>query len=348
MSKDKDKEKVNYSSLTEEEALESLLSEARSIDGGDQDFDVKPAPTGIASFDMSTGIGGFPRNRVSIVQGEEHSGKTLLLLTTIARAQKDGGRCAFIDAEHALTPQFATLLGVDWADLEPYVRRPKTLDQAYDLLREMARSGLFDVVGFDSATSLTTREAIESAAGDAKSRAAIARMHSEELPKLVAVQSPRTAVIFINQMRIDPNPPVWAKGKVLYTPGGKALRHYSSMTVEVKPGERYKKGDTMLGHQLKTHIIKNKVGIPYKRAEFDLMYAQGLDLTTDLIDAAVQFSIISLRGSTFYVTITDDEGEILDERKYAGRAALEDGVRTDEGLREFLERRVAQHSELEE
>lgn len=336
--------------VSEEQALERLLAQAAEIDGGERDFDVEPAPTGITSFDTSTGIGGIPRNRVSIFQGEEHSGKTLLLLTTIARAQADGGRCAFIDAEHALTPQFARLLGVNWDALEPFVRRPKTLDAAYDLLKGFARSGLFDVIGFDSATSLSTREAIESNAGDKGSRAAVARMHSEELPKLTAVLHKRTAVIFINQMRENPNPPTWHRGgKMLYAPGGKALRHASSMTVEIKPGEVYKKGETRIGHRLRTHIIKNKVGVPYLRAEFDLMYADGLDLTTDMIDTAIQFSIITLRGSTFYIDVMDTEtGELLGEKKFAGRAALEDGIKNDPFLREYVQKLVTQATAMEE
>lgn len=335
---------------TEQEQLESLLEKAATIDGGNRDFTIVPAPTGITSFDQSTGVGGFPRNRISIAQGEEHSGKTLLLLTVIAHAQKKGGRCAFIDAEHALTPQFARMLGVNWEQLEPWVRRPKTLDQAYDILKEFVRSGLFDVVGFDSVTSLTTAAAIDSAAGSAQSRAAVARMHSEELPKIVAIQHPRTAIIMINQMRENPNPPSWFKGgKLLYTPGGKALRHYSSFTVEVKPGEVYTKGNTRVGHRLKTHIVKNKVGIPYQRAEFDLMYAEGLDLTTDMIDTAINFSIITLRGSTYYINIVDfDTGEVLGEKKFAGKAALEDAIRTDEGLKEFLETAVARALATEE
>lgn len=329
---------------TEEDQLRDLLSRASTIDGGDQDFTVKPAPTGISSFDKSTGIGGVPRNRISIFQGEEHSGKTLLLLKTIAQAQAAGGRCAFIDAEHALTPQFARLLGVDWEAIEPFVRRPKTLDQAYDLLKEFCRSGLFDVVGFDSVTALATNDSIDAAAGSAKSRASVARMHSEELPKIVAVLHERTAVIFINQMRENPNPPTWYKGgKLLYTPGGKALRHYSSMTVEVKSGEIYKEGERRVGHQLKTHIVKNKVGIPYMRSEFDLMYAQGLDLTSNMIDLCLDVGVISQSGSWFYIKMIDPEsGEDLGEpRKFAGRAALEAEVTGSQDLREYLESMIA-------
>lgn len=335
---------------TEDDALRALLSRASEIDGGAQDFDVKPAPTGISSFDKSTGIGGIPRNRISIFQGEEHSGKTLLLLKTIAYAQEHGGRCAFIDAEHALTPQFARLLGVDWEGIEPYIRRPRTLDQAYDLLKEFCRTGLFDVIGFDSVTALAPQDAIESAAGSAKSRAAVARMHSEELPKLVALQHPRTAIIFINQMRENPNPPSWWKGgKLLYTPGGKALRHYSSMTVEVKSGEIYKQGDSRIGHQLKTHIVKNKVGIPFLRSEFDLMYAEGLDLTSNMIDLALDTGIITQSGSWFYLNMIDpDSGEMLGEpRKFAGRANLEEAVKTEQEIHDYIESLLQRHQALE-
>lgn len=331
---------------TEEDALYALLAKAGEIEGDDseRDFSVNPAPTGISSFDQSTGIGGIPRGRVSIFQGEEHSGKTLLLLSTIAQAQKAGGRCAFIDAEHALTPKFAKLLGVDWDALEPFVRRPRTMDQAYDLIKEFCRSGLFDIVGWDSVTALTTAAAIESAAGSQTSRAAGARMHSEELPKLVAVCHPRTAIVFINQMRENPNPPNWWKGgKMLYAPGGKALKHYSSLTVEIKGGEQYKNGDIRVGHRLKTYCAKNKVGIPFLKAEFDLMYAEGLDLTTDMIDTALGVNVIRQSGSWFYIEMVDtDTGEVLDEKKFAGKKAVEDAIRSDEVLKEYVQARIAE------
>jgi recombination protein RecA len=330
--------------LTEEQTLDQLLKRVNEIEGNpERDFGITVAPTGISSFDQSTGVGGIPRSRISIFQGEEHSGKTLLLLSTIAQSQKAGGRCAFIDAEHALTPNFARLLGVDWEALVPFVRRPKTMDQAYDLIKEYCRSGLFDVVGWDSVTALTTAAAIESAAGSASSRAAGARMHSEELPKLVAVCHPRTAVIFINQMRENPNPPNWWKGgKLLYAPGGKALRHYASLIVEIKPGETYKKGDIRIGHRLKTYCAKNKVGIPFLKAEFDLMYADGLDLTTDMIDTAIGIEVIRQSGSWFYIPMMDlDTGEELEEKRFAGKAALEDAIRGDEVLREYVQTRIA-------
>lgn len=328
--------------MSEGEALASLLSRAAEIDGGHDVGDkVIPAPTGISSFDSSTGIGGFPRGRISILQGEEHSGKTLLALTTIATAQRNGERCFFIDAEKALTPGFAKLLGVDWEALRPFVRRPKTMDQAYDLIKEFSRSGLFGVGVYDSTTALSTEEAIDAPAGSKASRAAVARMHSEELPKVTALQHSNTALLFINQMRENPNPPNWWKGgKLLYAPGGKGLKHASSLTVLVKPGETYKNGDTRIGHRLKTFLEKNKVGIPFTRSEFDLMYAEGLDLTTDLIDTAIALEVIRQAGSWFYIQVYDEEGEDLGEKRYAGRKALEDAIREDEFIRGFVQNAV--------
>lgn len=335
--------------MTEEEALASLLARATDIDGGTDVGDkVEAAPTGISSFDSSTGIGGFPRGRISILQGEEHSGKTLLALTTIAAAQRNGERCFFIDAEHALTPGFAKLLGVDWDALRPFVRRPKTLDQAYDLIKEFARSGLFGVGAFDSTTALSTEAAIDSPAGSTQSRAAVARMHSEELPKLTAVQHPNTALLFINQMRENPNPPNWWKGgKMLYTPGGKALKHASSLTVMVKSGETYKNGETRIGHRLKTYLEKNKVGTPFTKSEFDLMYAEGLDLTTDLMDTAIALEVIRQAGSWFYIQVYDEDGEDLGEKKYAGKAALEEALRSDQFIREFVQGAVTKIQSVE-
>lgn len=331
--------------MSDDKSLQDLIARIDKIDGGIGSTEVVPAPTGITSFDASTGIGGFPRNRISIMQGEEHSGKTLMLLKTIAHAQAQGGRCAFIDAEHALTPNFAKLLGVNWDDLAPFVRRPNTLDMAYDLLREMASCGEFDVVGFDSTTALTTRDAIDTAAGEAGGRAAVARMHSEELPKVVATLHQRTAVMFVNQMRENPNPPSWWKGgKQLYAPGGKALRHYASMIVEIKPGQVYKKGDTRIGHRLRTNIIKNKVGVPFQTSEFDLMYASGLDLTSDMVDTAISCGAIRQSGSWFYIPMVDlDTGESLGEdRRFAGRAAMEDAIKAEDGLADYIRNLIMQ------
>lgn len=330
----------------EDAALQSLLSEmeADGLRSSEGDFEVEFLPTGISDFDHSTG-GGIPRSRVSIFQGEEHSGKTLLLLALIANVQKAGGRCAFIDAEQALTPDFARLLGVDFDKL--IVDRPKTLDAAYDLTRKYARSGLFDVVGFDSVSALPTSGDLDAAAADSAKRASVALMHSKELPKLLATLHKRTAVVFINQVRYNPNPPSWWKGgPILYATGGKALRHVSSLTVAVKAGKFYKVGDVRTGLQIKTHTEKNKVSTPYKSSEFDLMFDKGIDMLSNLINTGLRLQIIKQTSSWFYVDIVDlHTGEALQEFKFNGRLALEEALRHNDDLNKSVAEQIELASE---
>lgn len=314
--------------MNDQEQLDALLAEMekdglRTID----DFDVEFIPSGIASLDASTG-GGFPRKRVCILQGEEHSGKTLISLALVASVQKSNGRAAFIDAEHALTPDFARLLGVDFEQM--VVDRPRTLGQAYDILRKYSRSGLFDVIVWDSVTALVPESELDAPAADSQQRAAIPQMHSKELPKINAVLHPRTCVVLLNQMRENPNPPAWAagRGKQLYAPGGKALRHASSLTINVKPGLVHKHGEQRVGQRIRTEAIKNKVFKPYQKAEFDLMYESGLDLITSVIDTAIEMEVIRRRSSFFFFDVIDFEtGDVKEEKRFAGRASLEQFLR---------------------
>lgn len=332
------KEKVEYEAPDSLADLQALLRKQGYSSG--YDLNVQFIPTGISSLDHSIG-GGIPRQRLTLLQGEEHSGKTLILLAAIASVQRAGGTACFIDGEHALSPDFARLLGVDFESL--VVERPRTLDQAYNLIRAYARSGFFDIVGFDSVTALTTEAELDTPAEESGKRASVPQMHSKELPKLTATTHEKTAVVFINQMRENPNPPTWYKGgKLLYATGGKALRHYNSLTVEVKKGLQHKTGDIVVGQQIKTYTPKNKVGTPYQRAEFDLMFDKGLDLVTDLIDTAERLGVIEKQSSWFYIDIVDlSDGEVLDRRKYAGRANLEQALRDDSDLVEHVQRRVA-------
>lgn len=312
--------------MDEQDRLAALLDEMReqslSVQRGGSPIDT--IPTGIHTFDLSTGIGGVPRRRVCVFQGEEASGKTLLLLVLIANVQKGGGRAAFIDLEHALTPSFASLVGVAYDDL--VLSEPRTLDEAYDVAREFCQSGLFDVVGFDSAVALATREELDLPAGSSRARAAQARLHSEELRKINAVLHARTAFVIVNQLRENPNPPKWWRGgKMLYSPGGKAIKFYSSMTVNVKIGKTYTKNHERIGHETKTQIIKNKMSQPYRRATFDLMYHHGIDATADLISNAIHEGVIAKKSSWFYFDKIDPETmEVIDELKWNGREAVDE------------------------
>jgi len=272
-----------------------------------------------------------PRQRISIFQGEEGGGKTLLLLQLIASVQRSGGRAAFVDAEHALTPGFARLLGVDYDKL--VISRPRTLNQCYDVARPLASSGLFDVVGFDSAVALATKDEIEASADSGGKRAAKAQVHAEELSKLVSTVHERTAVGIINQLRENPNPPGWWNGgKLLYSPGGRALRHHASLVVDVKQGQTHKRGGIRVGHTVRTYISKNKVAVPYRRSEFTLMYETGVDLLTDALTSAIDSGIVEKRGSWLYFDEIDGDGVVVKEHKWLGGESFEEAVRASEEL----------------
>ena len=302
---------------------------------------VEAIPTGIASFDLSTGVGGIPRRRVSIFQGEEGSGKTLLLLLLIAQIQRSGGAAAFVDLEHALTPDFARLLGVDYDGL--MISKPRTMEEAYDVARPLCHSGLFDVVGFDSAVALASEAAIDKSARDGQQRAAVAQVHSEELPKIVSTINERTAFVLINQQRENPNPPTWWRGgKQLYSPGGRALRHHSSMTIDITMGKVFRDASgNRVGHVAKTYVSKNKVAQPFRRAEFDIRYDTGVDPLTELIAAAMNGSVLTQSSSWFYLEIVNPStGEILETKKWNGRAAMEEEIRGSPTICEYLSQTV--------
>lgn len=326
---------------TEDVQVQALLDQMRKqglLPLGGTTMDVVSTPSGIASFDNSTGIGGFPRGRMSVLQGEEGSGKTLLLLASIARVQHDGGRAAFVDLEHALTPDFARLLGVDFDAL--VTARPRTLNQAYDIARSWWSSGFFDVVGFDSAVALATEEEIEASASDSGKRAILAQLHSNELRKMVSTIHARTAFIVVNQLREDPNPPKWWKGgKRLYSPGGKALRYYSSMTVDVRHGSVHTKNHVRVGHQQKTYIVKNKVAPPYRRAEFDLFYVTGLDLLSDAVATGLRIGLIEKHSSWFTFDMLE-AGMMTRTIKENGRESFENALREDPEAYENLRSQV--------
>lgn len=311
-------------------------------------YDIQVIPTGISSFDLSTGVGGIPRRRISIFQGEEGSGKTLLLLALIASVQRSKGVAAFVDLEHALTPGFARLLGVEYDEL--VISRPRTMEEAYDVARPLCSSGLFDVVGFDSAVALSTERALAKSAKEGQTRAEVAQVHSEELPKIVSAIHERTGFVIVNQQREDPNPPSWWRGgKRLYSPGGRALRHHSSMTVDIAMGEVYKdKTGMRVGHKARTRISKNKVAQPFRRAEFDIRYDTGIDPVVELISAAMQTGIVRQSSSWFYFDVPDEStGEILDTKKWNGRAAMYDEIMEDQELEDLVRRSLASINRFE-
>ena len=255
---------------------------------------VEAIPTGSLSLDIALGVGGVPKGRVVEIYGPESSGKTTICLHAIAEAQKKGGLCAFIDVEHALDPAYAGKIGVDVNSL--YVSQPDTGEQALEITEALVRSGAMDVVVVDSVAALVPRAEIEGEMGDSHVGLQ-ARLMSQALRKLTgAVKSTSTCLIFTNQLR--------QKIGVMFgnpetTTGGMALKFYASVRLDIRRIESIKQGDEVIGNRTRVTVKKNKVAPPFKVAEFDIMYNEGISTVGDLLDLGVDQEIISKRGSFF-------------------------------------------------
>ncbi len=259
-----------------------------------QRLQVDAIPTGSLALDLALGVGGIPRGRVTEIFGAEASGKTTLALHIIAQAQKLGGTAFYIDAEHAFSCEYASSCGVKWEDLQ--ISQPDYGEQALEIAEKLVRSGAVDVIIIDSVPALVPRAEIEGEMGDAHVGLQ-ARLMSQALRKLVAVMSKsHTAVVFINQLR-EKVGIIFGSPEV--TPGGRALKFYSTVRIDLRRGDIIKRGSEAIGTRVRAKVVKNKVAPPFRSAEFDLMFKSGISMEGDLIDLGSNLGIVTKSGTFF-------------------------------------------------
>jgi recombination protein RecA len=297
----------------------------------DEKFKVDAIPTGSIALDLALGVGGLPRGRIVEIYGPEASGKTTVALAVIAEAQKRGGQCAFIDAEHALDPQRAEILGVNLDDL--LLSQPDTGEQALEITETLIRSGALDVIVIDSVAALVPRAELEGEMGDAV-MGMQARLMSQALRKLTgAISKSKTILIFTNQLR--------QKIGVMFgnpetTPGGLALKFYASVRIDLRRIEVLKDGETVVGSRHRARIVKSKVAPPLRVAEFDIMNDEGISKSGGLLDVAVELGLIEKKGSFF-----NYGGKPLAQGREGAKAVLSENHKLAEEIEKKIREVVA-------
>ena len=288
--------------------------------------EVAVIPTGSITLDIALGVGGYPKGRVIEIYGPESSGKTTLAIHAIAEAQKAGGIAAFIDAEHAFDSFYAQKLGVDVDNL--LISQPDNGEQALEIADHLIRSSAVDIVVIDSVAALTPKAEIEGEMGESK-MGLQARLMSQALRKLTAtISKTKTVCIFINQLRDKIG---IAYGNPETTTGGNALKFYASVRIDIRKSSSIKDGEEQLGARAKVKVVKNKVAPPFRRAEFDIMYGEGISKIGEIIDLGVDFGIIKKSGSWFSYN---------DQKLGQGRDAVKELLKNDETLAAEIEAKV--------
>ncbi len=344
MAKSRDKKRSITVPQTAEEREKAIKSTTDEISkrfgegaimklGGEADLEVEAIPTGSIALDAALGIGGVPRGRIVEIYGPESSGKTTLSLEILAEAQAQGGTVAFIDAEHALDPGYAARIGVDIDDV--LISQPDTGEQALEICDMLVRSGAIDVVVVDSVPALVPRAEIEGEIGDV-TVGLQARLMSQALRKLAgSLSKSKTTCIFINQLR--------EKIGVMFgnpetTPGGRALKFYASVRMDIRRVDAIKQNGEQVGNRVRVKVVKNKMAPPFRQAEFDIMYGTGISKEGSILDMGVELGIIRKSGPWYTYG---------DERLGQGREAAKEFLRTNPSLLEALEHQIRVKSGLE-
>ena len=306
------------------------------LGGEDQKYKIDVISTGSLAVDLALGVGGLPRGRIIEIYGPEASGKTTLALAVVAEAQKKGGQCAFVDAEHALDPQRAEILGVDLDNL--LMSQPDTGEQALEITETLIRSGAIDVVVVDSVAALVPRAELEGEMGDSV-MGMQARLMSQALRKLTgAISKSKTVLIFTNQLR--------QKIGVMFgnpetTPGGLALKFYSSVRIDLRRIEVLKDGERVIGSRHRARIVKNKVAPPLRVAEFDIMETEGISKAGGILDVGLELGLIGKSGSFF-----NYEGKPIAQGKEAAKLYLKDNPKVADEIDKKIREMVASGKKL--
>ena len=301
--------------------------------GDKADMKVETVSTGSLNLDIALGVGGLPRGRIIEIYGPESSGKSTLALHVVSEVQKQGGVACYIDAEHAMDPIYAKKLGVNIDDM--YISQPSSGEQALEICETMIRSGVVDIVIVDSVAALTPQAEIDGEMGDSHVGLQ-ARLMSQGLRKLTAaINDTKCIVIFINQLR--------EKVGVMYgnpetTTGGRALKFYSSVRLDIRRIETLKFGGEMIGNHVRVKVVKNKVAPPFREAEFDIIFGKGISKDGEIVDAAVTLGIIS-KGGAWFSYMNEDTGR---SERWQGREKVKEALASDKELRDEIEARVMQ------